>query len=140
MNQIYLANYYQLQVGDRLVREKGIFSKHHGIYAGFHNGEPLVAENQIRRGVQYVSLSTFLLDNSANLTRIEKFRGTEYARINVIPRINSLIGKQYDLINFNCEHFVEEVYTGVPSSKQVTNALLGLGAVAVLGLIFGSGR
>lgn len=47
MNQIYFANYHNLQIGDRLVREKGPFSKHHGIYAGFHHGNHLVAENQI---------------------------------------------------------------------------------------------
>jgi hypothetical protein len=52
MDQHYLVNYYSLQCGDRLIRGKGIFSKHHGIYVGYHNGIPMVAENQNGKGVQ----------------------------------------------------------------------------------------
>jgi len=135
MNQLYTPNYYGLHLGDRIVREKGILSKHHGIYVGIHNGTPLVAENQSGRGVQYISLSKFLLGNSSNLTRIEKFNGTEEARRNIIPRINELVGTQYDSINFNCEHFVELIYTGRPSSKQVNTALFGLGLLVFVGLL-----
>jgi hypothetical protein len=135
MNQLYIANIYGLQLGDRLVREKGILSKHHGIYVGIHDGIPLVAENQNGIGVQYISLSNFLLGNSANLTRIEKFKGTEEARRSIIPRINKLLGTQYDLINFNCEHFVELIYTGRPTSKQVNTAFFGLGLLIFVGLL-----
>jgi hypothetical protein len=135
MNQLYIANKYGLQLGDRLVREKGILSKHHGIYVGIHDGTPLVAENQNGIGVQYISLCNFLLGNSANLTRIEKFKGTEEARRSIIPRINKLLGTQYDLINFNCEHFVELIYTGRPTSKQVNTAFFGLGLLIFVGLL-----
>lgn len=121
---------YRLRLGDRLVRHKGVFSKHHGIYIGIHNGVALVAENQLGEGVQYISLSEFLLNEPSNLCRVERFKGTEYARQNIIPRINSLIGTQYDLINFNCEHFSELIQKGKAESKQVQNAF----ATGILGL------
>ncbi len=131
MNQLYFSQQRNLKLGDRVVREKGIFSKHHGIYVGIHNGIPLVAENQANQGVQYISLSQFLLHNPANLTRIEKFRGSESARQNIIARINKLVGTQYDLINFNCEHFAELIQHGRPKSNQVGNAV-GFGFLALI--------
>lgn len=135
MDQIYTVNQYGLQLGDRLVREKGVFSKHHGIFVGIHNGIPLVAENQSGQGVQYISLYQFLLGNTSNLTRIERFGGSEEARKNIIPRINKLIGTHYDLINFNCEHFAELIQHGRPISRQVNTTLFGLGLLAILGII-----
>ena len=138
MNEFYFVSNYGLKIGDRVVREKGIFSKHHGIYAGFHNGRALVAENQSGRGVQYISLSEFLLGNANNLTRIERFKGSEFERQNIIPRINALIGKPYDLVNFNCEHFAELIQTGNIQSRQVRNAV-GVTVFALfLGLLFSS--
>jgi len=38
-----------MELGDRLVRLKGPYSRHHGIYVGIHNGRALVAENQIKK-------------------------------------------------------------------------------------------
>jgi hypothetical protein len=139
MDQHYLVNYYSLQCGDRLVRGKGIFSKHHGIYVGYLNGIPTVAENQNGKGVQYVSLAEFL--GSTNIERIQRFAGTEEARRNIIPRINNLLGTEYDLINFNCEHFAEWVQTGKSKSKQmnvvwtvliILFVITGIGAVAAI--------
>ena len=135
MNQIYFAQINNLQIGDRLIREKGIVSKHHGIYVGVHDGIPLVAENQVNNGVRYVQLINFLNGNFNNVTRIERYSGSEYARDQIIPRINKLLGTKYDLINFNCEHFAELIQNGVSKSNQVKTglgiALLGLFAIAI---------
>lgn len=138
MKQFYISEYNNLQLGDRLIREKDLFSKHHGIYIGIYNGVPLVAENQIGKGVQYISLYDFLLGNSNNLIRIVKFQGTEGLRKNIIPRINQLIGRQYSLLLFNCEHFAELIQNGKPNSKQVGNTLVGLGILTLIGLAIGS--
>ncbi len=70
--------------------------------------------------------------------RIEKFKGTEQARSEVVPRINELLGKKYDLINFNCEHFAEFIQTGVAASKQVAFAVLAVAAVGIGVLAFGN--
>ncbi len=45
MNQLAIVDQHDLQIGDRLIRKKGPFSKHHGIYGGFRNGVPAVAHN-----------------------------------------------------------------------------------------------
>lgn len=138
MNVFLLVSKNNLRIGDRLVREKGVFSKHHGIYVGIHNGIPYVAENQINIGVQYITLEAFLLGNENKLTRIERFTGSEEIRNNIIPRINKLIGSNYDLVAFNCEHFAEYIQTGKPASKQVKNVFLGLGVLAFITLIANS--
>jgi hypothetical protein len=138
MTDIDFAYSKGLQLGDRLVRDKGVFSKHHGIYVGVHNNIPLVAECQAQKGVQYVALCDFLLRDGNFLKRIEKFSGTEYARTQIIPRINQLLGTQYDLINFNCEHFAELIQTGTAKSKQVSNTVAGIGlGVLIFGLLGG---
>jgi hypothetical protein len=42
-----------------------------------------------------------------------------------------LIGTQFDLFNFNCEHFASLVQTGKSESPQLWGAVAG---IAVLGL------
>ena len=70
MNSFNLKNKYNLQIGDRLVRNKGgIFSKHHGVYAGEDDyGTPIVAENQRGHGVRLISLSEFLLNDASTVS------------------------------------------------------------------------
>lgn len=119
-----------LRVGDRLVREKGILTKHHGIFVGFHHGNYLVAENNTPDGVRYVTYDTFLNGNA--LTRVEYFNGTEEQRNRIIPFINSILGTNYDLVTYNCEHFANQIQKGQPHSNQVSNAV-GLG---IFGLLF----
>lgn len=124
-------NLHNLNVGDRLVREKLVFSTHHGIFIGYHNGQYLVAENNNPSGVRYVTYNQFL--NGNRLVRVEPFRGSEYQRQQVIPFINSKLGTSYDLTRYNCEHFANEVQTGRAFSKQVQTAgLLGLLAAVTL--------
>lgn len=49
-------------------------------------------------------------------------------------RIRSMIGQRYDLIGFNCEHFVTCVCDGRPSSSQLQEWSL-LALVIALGLL-----
>jgi len=45
----------------------------------------------------------------------------------IVNRATSLIGKKYDLINFNCEHFATYAQTGQAESPQLAGAVcLGL--------------
>lgn len=116
---------HNLKIGDRLVRSKGLFSTHHGIFVGFHNGNYMVAENNTPHGVRYVTYDQFL--NGQQLIRVEPFNGSEYRRSQIIPFINSKVGTSYNLINYNCEHFASDVQTGKPVSYQVVTAgVLGL--------------
>ena len=119
-----------LRVGDRLVRGKGSFSKHHGIYVGYNHqyGYHVVAENNTPHGVQYVTFEQFL--DGYSIERVERFKGSETERRKIIPFINSKIGTNYDLWIYNCEHFAHEVQTGKSESHQVQVGV-GIGIVAV---------
>jgi hypothetical protein len=128
-------NLNNLKVGDRLVREKGgILTKHHGIYAGTHNNIQFVAENQTGYGVRCITLEQFL--SEGQIVRIENYDYSHHQQNNIIHRINQRIGREYDLLSYNCEHFANEVLTGIKESKQVQFAIGGAIVVGLLALIY----
>jgi hypothetical protein len=133
-------NRVTLNVGDILVRGKGPFSKHFGVFAGRDvNGSLLVAENQAGYGVRYVTYDQFL--NGKPLVRVERFEGSAWERQQVIPAINVLLGKEYDLINFNCEHFANYISRKQARSRQVENVggiALAVGIFGLLGMMASS--
>ena len=112
-------NINTLKIGDLIVRQKGPFSTHFMVYVGIRHGVQMVAENQSGVGVRFISLANALAHNA--IMRFEKFGGTEAQRSLVIPRINQLLGKSYDLVVFNCEHFARWIASGKIESKQVKN-------------------
>lgn len=121
-----------LKIGDLIIRQKGPASAHYMVYVGWHNGIELVAENQTGHGVRFVSLQTALDGNP--IKRLEPFGGKEHERELVIPKIRSLLGTNYNLINFNCEHFARLISNGTAESKQVkvaSNIAIG-GGLAML--------
>lgn len=129
-------NYNLLAIGDRLIRTKGgIFSKHHALYAGFDFGinQHLVAENQNGFGVRIVTLNQFL--NEGELVRVEHYYYSKSAQRLIISKIKNLLGRAYDSMFYNCEHFVNDVLNGKVSSPQVkkgVGVVLGLFALAFL--------
>jgi hypothetical protein len=139
MNQWNFIQQNDLQTGDRLTRKKGPFSRHHVIFVQTMDG-PRIAENQAGKGVQYAFLEDFICEAGATEIRIEKFSGNEAERLTVIPRINDLLGRPYNLFNFNCEHFAELVQNGVAVSKQVGVAALGSLALFIGLLVFAGKR
>ncbi len=110
-------NINTLRTGDLIVRQKGPFSTHYVVYIGLHNGAKMVAENQSGHGVRYTKLDDALDGNP--IKRFERFGGQESERALVVPRINKLLGTDYNLIAFNCEHFARWIANGKPESKQV---------------------
>lgn len=110
-------NINNLKTGDLIVRQKGPLSTHFIVWIGVQNGIKVVAENQTGVGVRFTSLEEALAGNS--IRRLEKFGGNENQRQEIISRIKKLLGKPYDLIIFNCEHFARWVATGKIESKQV---------------------
>ncbi|KAG7484236.1 hypothetical protein MATL_G00047530 [Megalops atlanticus] len=67
----------------------------------------------------------------------------------ILMEAKSMVGRvlRYDILNYNCEHFVTNLRYGKPESRQVRSALYGLAAVGAVALgvlaaaaIFGSGR
>lgn len=125
-------NINTLNTGDLIVREKGPFSTHYIVWIGWNNGIRVVAENHSIHGVRYTSLDEALAGKP--IKRFEKFGGTESQRYLVISEINKLIGRSYNLIVFNCEHFARWISTGRIESRQVQAAsnLALVGGAAML--------
>ena len=126
-------DYNKLNIGDRLIRTKGgILSKHHVIYAGFWENQHLIAENQNGFGVRYITLNEFL--NEGKVTDIEYYNYNENSQIEIINRVNTKIknNTKYHLTKYNCEHFVNEILTGVAESKQIK-----IGIAVAIGVLVG---
>lgn len=125
-----------LQPADRLVIPKSGLRlvQHHAIYLGKDgNGNRMYIENAIGKGVQVIT-EAYLFRDGYELTRVERFTGNEQQRNAAIEFARRLIGQQYDLFNFNCEHYANTVQHGKRYSKQVDKGLvLGLFAL-VLGI------
>lgn len=116
---MYYRRHENLEIGDKL-QVRGI---HYGIYVGPRGsrGENVV-HNAKGAGVQFVHLSEFA--GGEPVWIVARVPSSWYAREIVAQRAVGLVGMQYDLINFNCEHFVNLVQTG-----KATSPLVALGAV-----------
>lgn len=125
--------------GDRIVVPKSNLRlvQHHVIYLGYdENGIGWFAENKIGVGVQIVSAEEFLRDIT-EITRIEPFRGTDEQRNNAVQYAMALEGTNYDLLQFNCEHYANIVQHNRKESSQVKSGLiLGVVGIAALGIFF----
>lgn len=133
MKKIY--NLQNLRPGDRLVLPKSNLGlvQHHAIYIGNDdNGNRQYIENYIGTGVQKVN-ENYLFRDGYHLTRVEPFTGNDFQRWLAVNRAIALIGTKYDLINFNCEHYANEVQYNKPFSKQVGNGILATIVLAVIG-------
>lgn len=123
-------NLNTIRTGDLIVREKGPLSTHYIVWIGWKHGIQTVAENDATYGVRYTSLEKAL--DGKPIKRFEKFGGTEAQRFGVKQQINRLLGRSYDLVAFNCEHFARFIATGKMESKQVkvaSNLLLVTGGL-----------
>ncbi|MGD1845757.1 MAG: hypothetical protein ACFB10_10235 [Salibacteraceae bacterium] len=92
-----------LQTGDILIRNNAVLGNHYGIYIGELNGTVIVAENRNSSGIRFVTYHKFL--DGKKLVGCERFDGKEEDRKLVLPFLEKLIGEDYDLVKFNCEHF-----------------------------------
>jgi uncharacterized protein YycO len=122
--------------GDRVVVPKSEFRlvQHHALYIGKnHHDEDLMIENKIGIGVRVVSAEEFFRD-VIDVTRIERFTGTNRDRRLAVQRALSMIGVPYHLINYNCQHFANEIQHNRVESDQVQKGVFGVVVLALLGL------
>lgn len=131
-----------LQPGDRIVVPKSEWRlvEHHAIYLGQDSyGKHLIAENKIGIGVRLVSAADFFND-VIEVTRVDRFNGSNAERKNVVQRSLARLGLPCNLINYNCQHFANEVLEDRKESEQVNSALF-IGAVIVgIGLLYTANR
>lgn len=129
---------YGLRPADRIIEPIFAtgFSKHHAIYLGMdHQGTEWIAENYKFRGVRLVKAIDYF--QKGKLIKVRKFHGSYRDRIQAVKRALSLLGKPYDLIDFNCEHYAEYVQNGKPQSEQVNRVMGALKVAAAAILIIG---
>jgi Lecithin retinol acyltransferase len=127
-----------LKPGDRIIVPKSGLKiiQHHALYFGQnHKGQDLIAENKIGFGVRLVSALDSFKDVN-EITSIEKFEGGNYERKLIIQRAIQKMGQPYDLINYNCQHFANEVQYGKVESEQVQSFFSGVKWVSGFLLLF----
>lgn len=110
-----------LKPGDRIVVPKSGLRliQHHAIYLGQnHQGQHLIAENKIGIGVRVVTAEEFFRD-VIEVTHIERFAGSNSERKTAVQKALSKLGLPYNLINYNCQHFANDVQYGRVQSEQV---------------------
>lgn len=127
-----------LMPGDRIVVPKSGFRivQHHAIYVGQDKlGQHLIVENKIGFGVRVVTSDLFFSD-VLEITRIEKFKGSPYDRRMAVQKALQKVGKPYLLIDYNCQHFANEVQHNSIQSEQVQSFFEGLKFVGTACLLF----
>lgn len=114
-------------MGDMIQASRGIYN-HVGIYVGPTWDGRDVIHNAKGGCVELISLSEFA--NGAPVYRRIAAPDDYFQQQAIVERAMSLIGKKYDLIKFNCEHFATLAQTGRAASPQ----LAGLALLGILGV------
>ena len=129
-------DYQEIKLGDKVSRlKRGLpFIRHYAVYVGMDIYERhIFAENNAQNGVQYVLADEFFRDSIS--VKIESTSRNLAQRQRAVEFAVRRIGQKYNLLNYNCESFANEVTTGIPSSKQVgwgiSLAVLFVGGVIV---------
>ena len=128
---------FSLQPADRIVENiTGLgFSKHHAIYLGRDfRGTEWIVENFKGYGIRLVTAAVHF-SRGNQVSRIERFSGTPQQRKAAVQWALQQVGRRYDLVHFNCEHFAEQVQTGRPRSRQVERVGMGLAILFFIGLV-----
>lgn len=107
----------------------GLF-QHVGICAGFEpiSGTPLIAHNSAKFGEVKISLLSEFAHGKRISVRAHK---SDRQPWHISQAITGLIGKRYDALRYNCEHFVSEALGYRAHSPQLV-------LWAGLGLLFGA--
>ena len=115
--------------------------QHHAIYLGQnYQGVDLIIENKIDVGVRLITADDFFRD-AIEITRIERFSGSNYERKVAVQKALQKLGLPYHLINYNCQHFANEVQHGRLESNQVDNFFknLKVATIIIFGVVFFKG-
>jgi hypothetical protein len=111
-----------LKAGDRVVVPKSMFEiiQHHAIYLGWLDSDYYFIENKEGIGVRLITAYDFFED-AGKISRIERFMPSGgYSRSSLINKALSLVGRKYDLWNYNCENFANELQYARSQSDQVS--------------------
>lgn len=107
-----------------IARRKGInLVDHYVVYMGHDDSGHWFMANLLGRGVQWYNEDKVseLIDRYTP-TEVAYFEGTENERTNALQRAARSVGRSYNLLTFNCEHFANWVQYGESYSDQVETA------------------
>ena len=123
----------RFRIGDKLRVLGGFGFYHYGIYIGAWGGYPhCVINNAKFQQVEITTLVAFADGRPIELAERLARNGWEAARI--VQRAFSLLGKKYDLLNFNCEHAANFALRGEAISLAVRGAVV-LGTFLALAFV-----
>lgn len=134
MYSSYLLNHQSLQPGDVVITPKSFANlvEHYIVFIGNFQGVNWYIDNNNVFGVRWLDERTLINENPTYL-RIRRMKNDHYSRMGAVQRAKSMIGTEYSLANFNCEHFANYVQGYTSYSKQVNNtAGIALFALAIL--------
>lgn len=134
---LQLVKHFNLEPGDRVVVPKSQWQlvQHHALYLGYDDfGNHYMCENVIGLGVKLTRVEQFF-NGVSKVTRIERYSGSNDERKILVQNALSKLGLPYNLINYNCESFVNDVLISKKHSKQVGNALGFLGLALLIGIV-----
>ncbi len=134
---LQLVKHFNLQQGDRIVVPKSQWQlvQHHALYLGYDDfGNHYMCENIIGVGVKLTRVEQFFV-GVTKVTRIERYSGSNYERKILVQSALSKLGQPYNLINYNCESFVNDVLINKKHSKQVGNVLGLVGLALLIGIV-----
>lgn len=122
-----------LRKGDVIKRRGPLGTEHIGLYAGSDwIGRGWVIHNAKDDRVRWELLETFANGEAVSVVRQA---ANAYEGEVIIARAHSLLGQKFDLINFNCEHFVTMAISGAAISPQLRGVAIGLAILAGVGLV-----
>jgi uncharacterized protein YycO len=125
--------------GDRIIVPKSGFRiiQHHALFLGQnYHGVDLIAENKIGIGVRLITADDFFKD-VIEVTKIEKFNGNNYQRKIAVQKALQKLGQPYHLIDYNCQHFVNEIQHNHIKSEQIDGLFEGLKVAAGIAILLG---
>lgn len=118
------------QIGDKIQRQGPLGTFHVGIYLGWDGfGREWVIHNAKGGEVAETPLEAFAAGLPVTVRNPAPVAW--YAQQQIAQRARSLLGKKYDLLNFNCDHFANYAQTGIAFSPQLRSAAGVIGIVAL---------
>ena len=126
----------QFKAGDVIKRPGPWGTDHLGLFAFVDvYGRQWVIHNAKNECVRWDLLESFADGKPVFLVR-KATSASEGAAI--VVRAQSLLGRTFDLVHFNCEHFVFRALTGKATSPQLHGMAAGLAVIAAFGLLASS--
>jgi hypothetical protein len=120
------------RAGDVIERPGPAGTRHRAVVAGTDGfGRLVVIHNAKNSFVKYDVFDVFAAGLPVSL--ISRSARNWYEQQQIVNRAKSHLGKQYDLLKFNCDHLVTYAQTGVASSPQLKTGFGVILLVSVLG-------